>query len=305
MCVRPGAYIPVFVIITFPQALGDCIITNRDLIGFSVGLFSTCCWMCAQLPCVFFLFVFLFCSSATHQHALSQIFKNYRLQSAEGLSPLFLVIWFLGDFSNLGGCLLGNLLSDTPVCLSTQTVQAVYFLIIDVILCAQWIWYSKLLRSKPPKDDQDPLIEQDNVELSLVGDGDGGGGGGGGRAVAADEAAVAATTAQTSSDGPSNNNTAAATASLLVLLPLVLFSFTLHLGPTTVAAAAAAGSRSLHTRTLLEDDGFSSGPENTTAIVFSQIVAWVSTVMYLSSRIPQIVRNVRGPTFAAVVCCSH
>ena len=39
-----------------------------------------------------------------------QLIENYTLQSGEGLSVLFVVIWLLGDIANLLGGLLGGLL---------------------------------------------------------------------------------------------------------------------------------------------------------------------------------------------------
>ena len=39
-----------------------------------------------------------------------QIWENYQLQSGEGLSVTFIVLWLLGDITNLFGGLLANLL---------------------------------------------------------------------------------------------------------------------------------------------------------------------------------------------------
>ena len=39
-----------------------------------------------------------------------QIYENYSLQSGEGLSILFVVIWLLGDACNLVGAIMGGLL---------------------------------------------------------------------------------------------------------------------------------------------------------------------------------------------------
>lgn len=39
-----------------------------------------------------------------------QLYENYTLQSGEGLSVLFVVIWILGDLSNLAGAILAGLL---------------------------------------------------------------------------------------------------------------------------------------------------------------------------------------------------
>lgn len=39
-----------------------------------------------------------------------QIYENYILQSGEGLSVLFVVVWLLGDLTNFVGAILANLL---------------------------------------------------------------------------------------------------------------------------------------------------------------------------------------------------
>ena len=39
-----------------------------------------------------------------------QIYENYSLQSGEGLSVPFVVIWLLGDLANLTGAILAGLL---------------------------------------------------------------------------------------------------------------------------------------------------------------------------------------------------
>lgn len=39
-----------------------------------------------------------------------QIYENYSLQSGEGLSVLFVVIWLIGDLTNLFGALMAGLL---------------------------------------------------------------------------------------------------------------------------------------------------------------------------------------------------
>jgi solute carrier family 66 (lysosomal lysine-arginine transporter), member 1 len=39
-----------------------------------------------------------------------QIYENYYLQSGEGLSILFVIVWLLGDLSNLFGAVMGGLL---------------------------------------------------------------------------------------------------------------------------------------------------------------------------------------------------
>lgn len=64
---RSLALIPFSRCSSFPRS-------TRDLVGFAAGLASICCWVVAQMP---------------------QLYRNYRTQSAEALSPWFLAEWLL------------------------------------------------------------------------------------------------------------------------------------------------------------------------------------------------------------------
>ena len=53
----------------------DCVYTPADMTGFYFGMASIACWLVAQVP---------------------QFVQNFRLKSAEGLSPWFLAEWLMG-----------------------------------------------------------------------------------------------------------------------------------------------------------------------------------------------------------------
>ncbi len=72
---------------------------------------------------------------------MPQIFKNYQLQSASGLSIYFLGEWLLGDLSNLVGAILTTQAS-------WQVVLAGYYVSVDVVLVSQYFWYTHLKSSK-------------------------------------------------------------------------------------------------------------------------------------------------------------
>lgn len=83
--------------------------TVSDLLGYaSIG-----CWLLAQFP---------------------QILQNIKQQSCDGLALPFLANWFLGDFSNLVGCILTNQLP-------FQTWLATYFVSVDLVLVIQFFYY--------------------------------------------------------------------------------------------------------------------------------------------------------------------
>jgi uncharacterized protein with PQ loop repeat len=79
-----------------------------------LGTLSIVSWLFAQLP---------------------QIYKNYQLQSTSGLSIFFLIIWCAGDASNLLGALFTRQAG-------WQVVVASYYVLVDVTLVIQFFWYT-------------------------------------------------------------------------------------------------------------------------------------------------------------------
>lgn len=94
--------------------LHTCIPTPLALVSSVLGTCSIVSWLFAQLP---------------------QIYKNYYLQSTSGLSIYFLVEWCLGDTSNLVGTLLTRQAG-------WQVVIAAYYVLVDITLVFQFFWYT-------------------------------------------------------------------------------------------------------------------------------------------------------------------
>eukprot|EP00740_Mantoniella_antarctica_P019143 CAMPEP_0198697646 /NCGR_PEP_ID=MMETSP1468-20131203/325597_1 /TAXON_ID=1461545 /ORGANISM="Mantoniella sp, Strain CCMP1436" /LENGTH=111 /DNA_ID=CAMNT_0044454381 /DNA_START=62 /DNA_END=393 /DNA_ORIENTATION=+ len=69
-----------------------------------------------------------------------QFVQNFRLKSAEGLSPWFLAEWLMGDTLNLLGCLM------TGDQLPSQSYTATYFMVVDMAMIFQYVYYT--LRSR-------------------------------------------------------------------------------------------------------------------------------------------------------------
>lgn len=93
-----------------------CVPTALAFLSTLLGIFSIVSWLFAQLP---------------------QIFKNYTLKSASGLSIYFLTEWLLGDATNLFGALLTRQAT-------WQVVVAAYYVTVDLALVCQYIWYSHI-----------------------------------------------------------------------------------------------------------------------------------------------------------------
>jgi solute carrier family 66 (lysosomal lysine-arginine transporter), member 1 len=73
---------------------------------------------------------------------LPQIYRNHQIQSTAGLSIFFLVEWCLGDATNLLGALFTNQAG-------WQVVVAGYYVFVDVCLVWQYFWYTYI---KPSRD---------------------------------------------------------------------------------------------------------------------------------------------------------
>lgn len=63
-----------------------------------------------------------------------QIYENFYRKSSDGLSLLFVVLWLAGDVFNLVGAMLQHLLP-------TMIILAAYYTVADIILLAQCLWY--------------------------------------------------------------------------------------------------------------------------------------------------------------------
>ncbi|QDS75980.1 hypothetical protein FKW77_004206 [Venturia effusa] len=95
---------------------GTCIPTNLALLSTILGTLSIVAWLFAQLP---------------------QIYKNYQMHSTSGLSIYFLAEWLLGDISNLFGSLLTGQAT-------WQVIIACYYCSVDCMLVGQYFWYEYL-----------------------------------------------------------------------------------------------------------------------------------------------------------------
>lgn len=65
---------------------------------------------------------------------LPQLLETYKTKSVEGLSPVFVLIWFLGDVFSFAGCVLTEQMF-------FQYLLASYFLMNDMIMLGQYYYY--------------------------------------------------------------------------------------------------------------------------------------------------------------------
>nr|OQO21417.1 hypothetical protein B0A51_11885 [Rachicladosporium sp. CCFEE 5018] len=103
-------------LLRFSQTFHICLPTPLAFASNLLGILSICSWLFAQLP---------------------QIYKNWSIQSTSGLSIFFLVEWCLGDLGNLLGALFTHQAN-------WQVVIGGYYVFVDLCLVMQWVWYEKL-----------------------------------------------------------------------------------------------------------------------------------------------------------------
>ncbi|KAI9762385.1 MAG: hypothetical protein M1835_008041 [Candelina submexicana] len=128
----------------YPPAHG--INLNIDALSGICGSISIACWVVVFSP---------------------QIIENLRRGSAEGLSLQFIIVWLAGDVFNILGAVLQGVLP-------TMVILAVYYTLADIVLLAQCFYYRGFTltdeHKKPttaPEDnptEESPLIERGPTE---------------------------------------------------------------------------------------------------------------------------------------------
>ncbi|KAG9324396.1 hypothetical protein KVV02_008600 [Mortierella alpina] len=83
-----------------------------------------------------------------------QLWVNYKRQSGESLSLPFLYIWLAGDFFNVAGATMDNLLL-------TMRILAWYYTIADILLIAQ-VYYYRRLREQSKINEDGTQVEPGN-----------------------------------------------------------------------------------------------------------------------------------------------
>ncbi|XP_055864198.1 lysosomal amino acid transporter 1 homolog [Biomphalaria glabrata] len=93
---------------------GDCCVTTREQVSAYLGLASICLWSFVGIP---------------------QLCKNMcHLAGMVGLSVLLILQWVGGDLTNLIGCILTKQNK-------FQVFLAIYFVVLDVFLLLQYVYY--------------------------------------------------------------------------------------------------------------------------------------------------------------------
>lgn len=95
-----------------------------------------------------------------------QIIENYSKKSADGLSIEFIVIWLAGDFFNMAGGVLQGIMP-------TMIILAIYYTLADIVLLAQCFYYRGFTLRDPKPEPKVSHVENGNAteRTPLVSDG--------------------------------------------------------------------------------------------------------------------------------------
>lgn len=207
--------------------------------SFVSGLFSSVslmAWVCAQAP---------------------QIYQNYMCKHTDGILPLFLALWFLGDLLSFLSCLLNDAV------LKFQVFLSLYFLCNDVALCYQYYHY---------KDGYKVIRAMDDIR------GD--------------------------TNTFTNAEAATLTATMMSVRPSIeTLSLSDELAPSSfgavdrkpsAASQVATVALMLHVAgamSISKVDSFVAPEQSLFTETLALVLAWGCTVVYMSSRCPQLYKN--------------
>lgn len=256
--------------------LSLCLPTPLALVSSLLGTLSIVSWLFAQLP---------------------QIYKNYQLQSTSGLSIFFLVIWCFGDGSNVVGAVLTRQAG-------WQIVVAAYYVFVDVVLVFQFFWYTHY---KARKDRYEGLAQSlhDGGSGSIID----------GVSLFENEAATnAARPENMRTTEPMDVKIGRGTYPHALLGKSPSYNTDKYSPPrrqTTGGRGSVPNFPTGATRTVLltsmlcavlanatstqpsAHPPISHSPPGTTAETVGRVFSWMSTVLYLGSRPPQLYKNYR------------
>ncbi|ORZ16205.1 PQ loop repeat-domain-containing protein [Absidia repens] len=233
---------------------GDCIYGWQECISLLLGYLSIFCWLNAQMP---------------------QVIKNYRLGEAESLSFSFLTVWLIGDVANFIGCISTHQLP-------FQLYLSIYFIIIDTILCLQYLYYvkypSNMLRRWIHQHNDQELkinIEVPNEETRLL------------PSQKNDEIY------QPSSFYHSTTTTKSTTTLMMIGLFTFYSTSTFLNGHNNASLTTMESYEAVTAAADAEMFNSSFSQQQDDMIWIGRFFAWLCTFLYLASRLPQIIKNFR------------
>lgn len=184
-----------------------------------------------------------------------QIYHNFQRKSAEGLSMLFVVLWLLGDVFNVVGAVMQGVLP-------TMVVLAIYYTLADLVLLWQCHYYGTDAQVDPihlspanPLNEAEPLLETFND--------------------------INGSSPEGSSAGDSRSDLSSSSGDSSILYNVLMVIIVLLSG---IGGWALGGSGSPSAPSV-PDSELQYNP-------VAQFFGWLCAILYLGSRIPQILLNI-------------
>ena len=254
----------------FSANFNTCVPTTLAFISTLLGCLSILSWLCAQLP---------------------QVYKNYKLKSASGLSIFFLAEWMFGDAANL----LGSLFTKQA---AWQVVVAGYYVSVDLCLVFQYLWYSRLRswRQKRSGDQKVGTTREGNgdSEGMLL-------------HVSPPEGESIASTPADGTDDPPSSEPRDVKSNPFRMLNFSFSPREKSIPPSpsrTISRSSGALGPSPKTVLLvsmllailtnaspMHPTSTPPASEPTSLETAGRFLSWISTILYLGSRLPQIYKN--------------
>jgi len=200
-----------------------------------------------------------------------QLYLNYKTGSADGISLAFLVVWLIGDITNLSGALWAGLVP-------TVVALAIYFCIADVVLIGQCLYYNHINAQSARHHSITSVATEDEPLLTRRRSSDALGLPGSHRRRSSARSTVRDSLAKISEGNEDPES----------MKPWVKNSLSV-LGVVVVGTAGWAIAWQSGVWTPVSDEGEVVGPEM--VALGAKILGYTSAVCYLGARIPQIVKN--------------
>lgn len=231
---------------------------------------------------------------------IPQIYKNYKLKSASGLSIYFLAEWLLGDLCNLLGAIFTNQAA-------WQVVVAAYYVTVDVCLVGQYVWYvhakpwrkARLVqygphhgghhsRPEPPQEGISPICNDTSTLATHTNERKG-------EATLSQPAAPFLRETRSTplkSFSLNEKDCRSRNEGNLPYHQSFLAPYPRSIALVTLACVALGAASPIQSRTvLLTTTSIATSPHQSTAQLAGRIFSWTSTALYLVSRLPQIYKN--------------
>ncbi|TPX37534.1 hypothetical protein SmJEL517_g00495 [Synchytrium microbalum] len=198
---------------------------------------------------------------------MPQMIENYQNQSAAGLSISFIMCWLLGDSAGLAGTFLTNQL---PI----QKLTGAYFVLSDAVILGQILYYGHRNRAMSSADDE--IIQQGEEDPLLD------------TSPRSNSSSSSLTSYTSSSSTTSLSSSSASSSSTKSTRHLITIAAICMVACCLIVPAQAASLIDEPQR--LCNEPF---PVSNIGQAAGSLLAWASGLLYLFSRIPQVIKNYR------------